>query len=163
MKKKYLIFLGGLAVFAGLVYFTGLYTYFVRHDVQEPLPATSRAPGLSPVPARTPVTVAQGEFGEVDFIHKGSGTARIIEDGGRRYLRLENFSVVSGPDLFVYLSESKTPTSDIKSLDKYISLGRLKGTSGNQNYEIPEPFRGYDTAVIWCQRYGVLFTYAVMR
>lgn len=153
--KKYII-VGILLVLGAVVYFTGLHTYFVRNDVQEALPAPSTS-------TSTQQTLAVGTFGEVDFIHKGSGTARLLEVDGKRILRLENFNVVSGPDLYVYLSESKTPTGDIKSLDKYISLGRLKGTSGNQNYEIPEPFRGYDTAVIWCQRYGVLFTYAVME
>ena len=152
--KKYFI-LGGLIIVAGVVYFTGLYTYFTGREVQDELPQGNVQ--------STPLTVVQGSFVEVDVVHKGSGTARIITEGGKRYLRLENFEVTNGPDLFVYLSESKTPGGDLKSLDKYISLGQLKGNSGNQTYEIPEPFRGYDTAIIWCQKFGVLFSYAVMR
>lgn len=45
----------------------------------------------------------------------------------------------------------------------YINLGLLKGTSGNQNYEISVDIIGYTTAIVWCKRYGVLFTYAVMK
>lgn len=155
MNKKIIIIAVIIVLVAG-IYFTGLYTYFLRKDVQEVLPSPSTTVGAQKV-------IVSGSFGEVDVIHKGSGEAKIIEIDGKRILRLENFNVVSGPDLYVYLSESKAPTGDIKSLDKYISLGLLKGTSGNQNYEIPEPFHGYNTAVIWCKRYGVLFTYAVME
>src|SRR3989338_9806830 len=153
--KKYYIW-GAIILFVAVVYFTGLYTYFIRIDVQEEVPVSSG-------PTESVRTIVSGIFGEIDVVHKGSGTAKLLEVNGKRILRLEDFNVTSGPDLHVYLSESKIPTGDIKSLDKYIDLGLLKGTSGNQNYEIPEPFRGYDTVVIWCQRYGVLFTYAVMK
>ena len=153
--KKYYIW-GAIILFVAVVYFTGLYTYFIRIDVQEEVPVSSG-------PTESVRTIVSGIFGEIDVVHKGSGTAKLLEVNGKRILRLEDFNVTSGPDLHVYLSESKTPTGDIKSLDKYIDLGLLKGTSGNQNYEIPEPFRGYDTVVIWCQRFGVLFSYAVME
>ena len=105
----------------------------------------------------------EGSFVKVDAVHKGSGIARITEVNGTRYLQLENFEVTNGPDLYVYLSESKTPGGTLESLDKYFSLGPLKGNAGNQIYEIPKPFQGYHTAVIWCQKFGVLFSYAVMR
>lgn len=154
MKRYY--FLAAILVVSGVIYYTGLYTYFIRKDVQELMPVASDITKASEV-------LAIGSFVEVDLIHKGSGTAKLLKVDGKRVLRLEDFSVTSGPDLYVYLSESKTPAGNIKSLDKYLSLGLLKGTSGNQNYEIPEPFRGYDTVVIWCQRYRVLFTYAVMQ
>lgn len=171
--KPYIIGIIVLVAFAGVAdYFFGFHTYFQRTEVNEavpsmvgstPTPQAGTASQQSPTPSVSPRTVVQGSFAEVDFIHKGSGTAKIIEDSGRRYLRFEDFEVTNGPDLYVYLSESKTPGGDLKSLDKYISLGRLKGNIGNQNYEIPEPFRGYDTAVIWCQKFGVLFSYAVME
>jgi hypothetical protein len=143
------------AVAAELFYFR-FHTYFQRTEVNEAMPTP-----VSGAPAAR--TVVQGQFGAVDAVHKGSGTARILEQGGKRFLRLENFEVTNGPDLFVYLSESTTPANSLQSLDKYISLGALKGNAGNQTYEIPESFRGYDTAVIWCERFGVLFTYAVMK
>lgn len=114
-------------------------------------------------PSDEPETIATGSFGEVDIIHKGSGTARIVEQGGVRYLRLENFEVTNGPDLYVYLSTSETPNNSIESINPYANLGRLKGNMGNQTYEIPDSLSGYNTAIIWCQKFGVLFSYAVMR
>ncbi len=141
---------------AELFYFR-FYTYFQTQEVSETPPVTSD--NLS----NNLNVIVQGQFMKVDAIHKGSGTAQIIEQNGKRYLRFENFEVTNGPDLYVYLSESKTPSNDLKSLGKYISLGRLKGNIGDQNYETPEQFKGYNTAVIWCQKFGVLFSYAIMH
>ena len=140
----------------GVVYFTGLYTYFIRTEVQEALPTPSAQ-------SNSPQVIRTGTFGEVDFIHKGSGTAKLINVEGKTILRLEDFNVVSGPDLYVYLSQSEQPTGDLKSLGDFKDLGRLKGTMGNQNYEITGDVASYKTAVVWCKRYGVLFTYAVMK
>src|SRR3989344_1919885 len=153
--KKVLVFVVVIIIIA-VIYFTGLYTYFVRTDVQEALPSPSTETSKMGV-------LRTGSFGEVDFIHKGSGEAKIVQVDGKHILRLENFNVTSGPDLYVYLSKSETPTGDIKSLGDYVDLGLLKGTSGNQNYDISQNVEGYKTAVIWCKRYGVLFTFAVMK
>lgn len=167
MKTKLaliIIFVLILAAVLGELFYFRFHTYFLRTEVNEALPGAS-LDNKNTVPAVGAVsqTVAQGSFVEIDAFHKGSGTARIIMQEEKRYLRLENFEVTNGPDLYVYLSESKNPSNDIKSLDKYIILGPLKGSVGDQNYEIPEPFRGYDTAVIWCQKFGVLFSYALMK
>jgi hypothetical protein len=78
-------------------------------------------------------------------------------------LRFEDFRVTNGPDLYVYLSQNPKPTRDESSLGAFIDLGKLKGNSGNQNYEITEDITGYNTAVIWCKRFGVLFSFAVLQ
>ncbi|HYU64744.1 MAG TPA: DM13 domain-containing protein [Candidatus Paceibacterota bacterium] len=153
MKKVY--FIVGIIILTGIIYYTGLYTYFVRTEVQEAPPLPSLATSQK--------VLAIGSFGEIDFIHKGSGYAKLIEVGDKKFLRFENFEVVNGPDLYVYLSKSASPTGKIESLGDYIDLGRLKGTIGNQNYELPQNINGYKTAIVWCKRYGVLFTYAVMQ
>lgn len=159
MSKKVIFIVGTTILVAALLlelFYFRFHTYFQKTVVNEAIPMKS-------VGSVELQTLVKGSFVEVDAVHKGSGTARIILQEGRRYLRFENFRVTNGPDLYVYLSESKTPGNDLKSLDKYISLGLLKGNVGDQNYEIPEPFRDYDTAVIWCQKFGVLFSYAVME
>jgi hypothetical protein len=88
-----------------------------------------------------------------DGFHKAEGVAKVInlEDGGT-FLRLENLKATNGPDLYVYLSTGKD-ASDI------VNLGRLKGNIGNQNYEIPQgtDLTKYDTALIWCKAFSVLF------
>ncbi len=162
MKKKTLFIAGAVAVLASgvwaeLFYFR-FHTFFQRTEVQETLPPMPS--GKTQVQART---VVSGSFVAVDAVHKGSGTARIVEQGGIQYLRLENFEVTNGPDLYLYLSESTTPGGSLQSLGAYINLGGLKGNAGNQTYAIPGSFRGHNTAVIWCQKFGVLFSYAVMR
>jgi len=106
----------------------------------------------------------QGSFEEIDFIHKGSGNAMLLSgQNGQKVLRLENFQVTNGPDLYVYLSRNPQPNGDTNSLGDFINLGRLKGNMGNQNYEINQNIDGYDTVVIWCQQFGVLFSFAVLR
>ncbi len=74
-------------------------------------------------------------------------------------VRLENFAVRNGPDLFVYLS----PSADGYA-DGAIELGRLKADTGNQNYAVPagaldNPDR-VASVVIWCKQFSHLFATA---
>ena len=97
-----------------------------------------------------------GEFvGVNDGIHNAEGLAKVIQldDASSMILRLENFEATNGPDLYVYLA------SDDSASD-FVNLGRLKGNIGNQNYDIPPEgtdFSRYDTVLIWCQAFSVLF------
>jgi hypothetical protein len=101
-----------------------------------------------------------GEFiGVNDGIHNAEGLAKVIRlDDASMILRLENFKATNGPDLYVYLSTDNS-ASDI------VNLGRLKGNIGNQNYDIPEgtDFSRYDTVLIWCQAFSVLFGSAQLQ
>jgi Electron transfer DM13 len=95
-----------------------------------------------------------GEFvGVNDGIHNAEGLVKVIRlDDGSMILRLENFKATNGPDLYVYLA-TDNGASD------FVNLGRLKGNIGNQNYDIPEStdFSRYDTVLIWCKAFSVLF------
>ena len=95
-----------------------------------------------------------GNFvGSGDGFHNAEGVAKVINlADGRIFLRLENLKATNGPDLYVYLSTDKD-ASDI------VNLGRLKGNIGNQNYEIPAgtDLSKYDTVLIWCKAFSVLF------
>ncbi|MBI2063155.1 MAG: DM13 domain-containing protein [Candidatus Yanofskybacteria bacterium] len=109
-------------------------------------------------------TLRRGNFEKIDIIHGGSGKALLLEDAtGHKLLRFENFEVTNGPDLYVYLSRNLKPTGDTESLGDFINLGPLKGSKGNQNYEINQNIDGYNTAVIWCKQFGVLFSFAVLQ
>ncbi len=105
-------------------------------------------------------TIYTGTFvGVNDGIHNAEGVAKVIRlNDGSMILRLENFKATNGPDLYVYLS-----TDD--SASDFMNLGRLKGNIGNQNYEIPEgiDFSKYDTVLIWCRAFNVLFGSAELR
>jgi hypothetical protein len=156
MAKKLLI--AGAVILAGAgIYLSGIYTYFQKVQVQEALPTPS---GTAVLEVKREM---QGNFVNVDAIHQGSGTAAVLEVDGKRYLRFENFQVTNGPDLYVYLAQGMNPSNDTASLGTYVDLGRLKGNVGDQNYELPEGTGGFNTAVIWCKKFGVLFSYAVMK
>ena len=101
-----------------------------------------------------------GSFvGVGDGIHDAQGIAKVIpiEDGGN-VLRLEDLIVTNGPDLYVYLSTDK-------SASDFVNLGRLKANIGNQNYQIPEgtDIAKYDTVLIWCRAFSVLFGSADLK
>jgi electron transfer DM13 len=99
-------------------------------------------------------TAYAGTFvGVNDGIHNAEGQVKVIKlSDGSNFLRLEDFRSTNGPDLYVYLSTDKG-NSD------FVNLGRLKGNVGNQNYEIPQgtDLSKYDTVLIWCQAFSVLF------
>jgi electron transfer DM13 len=46
-----------------------------------------------------------------------------------------------------------------------VNLGRLKANIGNQNYQIPEgtDITKYDTVLIWCRAFSVLFGSADLK
>ena len=151
MVKATILILGAVILGFGIYYG---YFLFTEKVVQEDLPQEMQD---------TTRVIKRGNFGEIDFIHKGSGEVLLLEDSrGQRLIRFENFEVTNGPDLYVYLTRSTEP-KDKASLGDFINLGLLKGTVGNQNYEITQGIEGYDTVVIWCQRFGVLFSFAVLK
>ena len=104
-------------------------------------------------------TLVQGMF--IDRAHPTTGVAKIITDGNRRFLRLEDFETDNGPDLNVYLT---TTGPDGGVGDDPIDLGNLKGNIGDQNYELgPEvDLDRYTTVFIWCVRFRVAFGAAAL-
>jgi hypothetical protein len=101
-----------------------------------------------------------GSFiGVGDGIHDAQGIAKVIPiKGGDNVLRLEDLLVTNGPDLYVYLSTDK-------SASDFVNLGRLKANIGNQNYPIPvgTDIIKYDTVLIWCRAFSVLFGSADLK
>lgn len=117
------------------------------------------------MPAAAVATLAKGTFTDVDGFHKGSGTALVASVGSDRVLRLEDFRVTNGPDLYVYLAAHPQPRSRPELEQGHISLGRLKGNIGSQNYPIPKSVRldAYQSVVIYCRRFHVLFSTAMLE
>lgn len=88
-----------------------------------------------------------------DGFHMASGNVKILQIlDGSQVLRFENLDVTNGPDLYVYLA------TDTDAKD-FVSLGKLKGNMGNQNYPIPDntDLEKYNTVLIWCQAFSTLF------
>jgi Electron transfer DM13 len=118
-------------------------------------------PSTAPTPMPTPfvpATVASGRFAGTDEFHFGRGTASIVEvEPGRYHLRLDDFSVRNGPDLYVYLS---TDAGDYA--DDALEVGLLKATDGSFGYDLPagtDPSR-FRSAIIWCKQFSHLFAVA---
>lgn len=126
------------------------------HSSASPATAT-KAPTASAVP--TPALLARsGPFAGADEFHFGRGTARLIESEPNSFIvRLEDFAVRNGPDLYIYLS----PSSD-GYVEGAIEVGRLKADRGNQNYDVPEgtDVEAVASVVIWCKQFSVLFAVA---
>jgi hypothetical protein len=125
--------------------------------------ASNAPPSPTPVPPTpTPAPFAKsGSFSGADDFHFGRGTAHLIETApGVFVVRLEDFAVRNGPDLFVYLSPSAHGYAD-----GAVELAPLKADTGNQNYEVPA---GVDpttagSVVIWCKQFSVLFATAPLH
>lgn len=123
--------------------------------MEEPMPADEMADMR---------ILAQGEF--YNLAHEGQGRATIYElADGSRVLRFENFQVVNGPDLHVWLVPVD-PVSDMvgKEIPGYVDLGTLKGNIGDQNYDLPADLdlSVFKSVVIWCQPFRVPFNAAAL-
>ena len=95
--------------------------------------------------------------------HPTRGQATIYESiGGKRYLRLTDFTTSNGPDVHVVLARAEDPAVEQKivkgNLD-YVELGKLKGNQGDQNYEVPVAvdLQKYNAVVIYCVRFSAVF------
>lgn len=172
----------GVVVAATLALCAGLYWFqpwklWQDSTVREALPAAPSSParsGPAPAPARTdsrapagPTTVAQGTL--ISHEHATTGTVKVIRlPDGSHTLRLENLDTSNGPDLRVWLTDApvKEGAAGWRVFDdgKYVSLGKLKGNKGDQNYEIPAGVNtaDYGSVTIWCDRFDVSFGAAAL-
>ncbi|WP_128434105.1 DM13 domain-containing protein [Streptomyces cyaneus] len=139
--------------------------------VQEALPETVNAskepaqapPGEPSASAPTgPVTLASGDL--ISHAHATAGTVRLVRlADGSHVVRLEDLDTSNGPDLRVWLTDA--PVKDgragwgVFDDGEYVSLGKLKGNKGSQNYVVPkdvDPAR-FSSVSIWCDRFNVSF------
>lgn len=105
----------------------------------------------------SPTVIASGSFSRVDAVRWGQGDVTIYQQADNsRLMRFENFSVANGPELRVYLSVSPEPetAADMQPDEEQTptEIGILKGTTGNQNYEL--------SALIDLQAYGSVVIYS---
>lgn len=153
MSKKILYTLGiiGAAAVAGFGYYavSPLFRHIV---VDEPAPVVSSSEPVKTAAENDtpPAMQIMGTTG-----HPASGSVRLIEGEEKAYVRYENLKTINGPDLYVYLA------NDLDAKD-FVSLGKLKATEGNVNYEVPQgvDVHAYRYVMTWCKQFGVLFNYA---
>ncbi|HEY0735591.1 MAG TPA: DM13 domain-containing protein [Herpetosiphonaceae bacterium] len=136
--------------------------------MQQPEPTAEKPAEMTAQPTEAlsePKLLRSGDFHPVT--HEGTGTASIYElPDGTRVLRLENFEVLNGPDLYVWLSAAPDADNARTILDnQYAEIGRLKGNQGNQNYELPADLdvSAFNSVTIWCRRFSVNFATAPLK
>jgi hypothetical protein len=114
-------------------------------------------PGTGAFDPAAATLISQGTFAGSGS-YTVSGSAKLYEFQGKRYIYLENFSSSGGPDLRVYLATNTSAT-------QFVSLGNLKANSGNQSYVINNPpdFAQYKNVLIWCQQFTVLFGASTLK
>ena len=156
MMKRYIL----IAVIAALVGFVGgnAFWYLVSPMWIDVEVSESITVG------QTASVLGRGEFAGIGQSYVGRGVATIYQSAtGERILRISDFEVTNGPDLKVWLVDAANPTKSAHVTGgQWVSLGRLKGNIGDQNYDIgPEvDLSIYGAVVIWCEQFSVLFSAA---
>lgn len=121
------------------------------------IPVGTGAPPTTPPTSSAPA--APVELGSAAFVgidHDVTGVARLIQlEDGSWLVRFEQFDVEPGPDYDVYLLTGDS----VAQPDGGTALGDLRGTTGNQNYDVPGgslPSDGQPvTVLIWCELFDV--------
>ncbi|MBT2459587.1 DM13 domain-containing protein [Streptomyces sp. ISL-86] len=177
--------IAGALITAVVVLGVGLYLFqpwklWQNETVREALPTGPAAPppGSSPTAVPTnsaavppaspgPETLLQGTL--ISHEHTTTGRAKLIRlADGTRTLRLENLDTSNGPDLRVWLTDAPVREGkdgwEVFDDGKHVSLGKLKGNKGDQNYEIPADVNlaDYSSVTIWCDRFNVSFGAAAL-
>ena len=128
------------------------------HPMNEPMPAAASA-------SNSPTLIKQAEFYNV--VHEGKGKAEIFRlPDNSILLRFEDFQVLNGPDLHVYLAPADKIGPNIgQDIPGYVDLGKLKGNQGTQNYAIPNNLdvAKFRSVIIWCQPFKVPFIAATFK
>lgn len=123
------------------------------------MPATDPSAVTPPATTAGPVVLGGGSF--VSQEHETNGTAQILAlPDGSRLLRLENLASSDGPDVKVWLTSLEAGGDWYKYRSgRYVDLGPVKATHGNQNYVIPPEaeLSGLTSVVLWCDRFSVAF------
>ncbi|MBC9714592.1 DM13 domain-containing protein [Streptomyces sp. TRM66268-LWL] len=133
-------------------------------------PAAEPSAEGSPAPSAPagPKTLVRGEF--ISHEHETRGSVQVLElADGSRVLRLTDLETSNGPDLRVWITDApvKEGTAGWRVFDdgEYVSLGKLKGNKGSQNYVIPAEVNldDFGSVSIWCDRFDVSFGAAELR
>ena len=163
MNRRKLIIAAAVLVVAIGWYLFRPELIFVSRSVNEEFPS-SAAQQMTASNA-SPTMLSQGRFHGVSHETKGVAALYQLPDG-KRVLRFTEFETSNGPDVQVYLVAA-ADASDNETVTKagFIHLGALKGTIGDQNYDVPADveLNTYQAVTIWCRRFGVNFGTAPLK
>jgi hypothetical protein len=120
------------------------------NDVQEPAKDVD--------PPSDAIATSMGTFSS--FAHGLSGKAVVYTaTGNKRILRLENFTMTQGPDVYVFLSKTNN-----YSAANTIAVGKLKEGYSNSNLTLSVDdtvdLNVHKFVLVYCVQYSSLFGYA---
>ncbi|MDT0386648.1 DM13 domain-containing protein [Streptomyces dubilierae] len=126
-------------------------------------PAAAPPSGASRTPAPAgPEALASGEL--ISHEHATSGTVKLLRlADGSHVVRLERLDTSNGPDLRVWLTDAPVKEGragwHVFDDGDHVSLGKLKGNKGSQNYAVPDnvDVSRFSSVSIWCDRFDVSF------
>ncbi len=102
MKKIILLVVVVVLIVGGLFAFKNITKKTATID-QSSTPKTAAMATESP----STMVLKQGKFMDADGFHKGSGTAQVIKTDQGNVLKFgSDFTVINGPELFVYFSKT---------------------------------------------------------
>jgi hypothetical protein len=150
----------GLAAVSGIAWYAFRpELLLVRKSVNETLPVAVAQSAGGSMARETHQALVSGRFKSVAHETKGSATIYRLGDG-KRVLRITEFTTSNGPDVRVYLVAARD-AADNETVKKagFVELGKLKGTDGDQNYDVPADLdlNRYRAVTIWCRRFSVNF------
>lgn len=140
----------------------------VADEVMEAAAAMPTTEVMDMMPeADEPILLLTGMFTGEDEFHRGSGNATLYQlPDGSYLLRFEDFEVINGPDLHVFLSTVTDPSSHDEVVNMGgLNLGRLKGNIGDQNYTISAgtDVNQFKSVVIYCLAFQHFFATAPLN
>lgn len=159
-----------MAVFAVLFFFfstgnVGDDDIVIAVDDIAPSAATeSPATNTTAVVPKPTTQTQQGSF--ENRVYNGAGTVNIVtENGVRKVVLNDDFATESGPDLFVYISDtSPIQTSQDVHAGNTADLGRLQRITGPQEYLIPDDVTfDINSVTVYCVAYKVVYTSATIQ
>ena len=163
MKLIPLIRLGNVLSLTAALSVSSYATYVLASKAVSPTATLIEANGT--MTQSQPGVIMSGMF--VAAEHPTTGTARIVNENGQRYLVLDSaFSTNNqGPDLHVLLDPSERPPQAYMNHSSYINLGKLQKFSGEQRYPIPTAIdlNNFKSVSIWCRMANATFGYAPLR
>ncbi len=159
-----------MVIIAGAIFFGIIFLVKNKKNASRPIPKNSISTNLQEpgkvievdsldeaFPANGEI-ISQGRFNNVEQILKGK--ALFVKSGGEVFLRLEDFEMVNGQDMHIYLS----PILNLNPED-VIDLGIMKSTTGNVNYKVEKSvdLEKYYNVLIWSNRFNAFFGYASLQ
>lgn len=114
-----------------------------------------------------------GDWMDGDSTHKASGRIDLVTVDGLPYLRFSDFEMTAGPDVYLYLTWSASPSSaaDVEGDGVRIDVATDEDRDARLNergtFFVPlelsvDELDQYQSAVAWCDDFNVIFGTAAL-